>query len=123
MKQFESACALATGQTGGHNVAETSSVPAIYWHRELPPLDAVVLDEHFVDAASLRVPGTLAHRDELWTHCYQDLMRQACARLRQEIARLDGRYAHVLEESIDSRHDDATGESWLSGRFRYTLMR
>ena len=123
MKQFESACALVTEQTDSHNVAETSGVPTIYWHRELPPLDAVVLDEYFVDAASTRVPGTLAHRDELWTVCYQDLMRQACVRLHQEIARLGGRYAHVLEESIDSRHDDASGESWLSGRFRYALMR
>ena len=37
----------------------------IYWHRELPPLDAEAMGEHVVEVASGRVPGTLAHRDEL----------------------------------------------------------
>jgi hypothetical protein len=32
-------------------------------------------------------------------------------------------YAHVLDESIDSRHDGATGEAWLQGRFTYMLYR
>jgi hypothetical protein len=45
------------------------------------------------------------------------------SRLEQEIARLGGSYAHVLNESIDSRHDDATGEAWLHGRFSYVLSR
>jgi hypothetical protein len=49
-------------------------------------------------------------------------MARAADRLQQEVERLGGRYAHVLEESIDSRHDDATGESWLAGRFRYLLL-
>ena len=44
-------------------------------------------------------------------------------RLTEEIARLGGRYAHVREESIDTRHDNATGEAWLHGRFGYTLYR
>ena len=95
----------------------------IYWHRELPPADAEVLDEHTVEAVSERVPGTLAHRDELWDRCYHDLMARAADRLNQEIERLGGRYAHVLDESIDSRHDDATGEAWLHGRFTYVLCR
>ena len=43
------------------------------------------------------------------------------ARLEQEVARLGGLYAHVVEESIDSRRDDATGEAWLHGRFGYVL--
>jgi hypothetical protein len=47
----------------------------------------------------------------------------AIARLRQEIARLGGDYAHVLDEHIDSRHNDVTGEAWLQGRFSYTLYR
>jgi hypothetical protein len=50
-------------------------------------------------------------------------MARTTARLRQEVERLGGRYAHVLDESVTSRHDDATGEGWLVGRFRYTLMR
>jgi hypothetical protein len=39
------------------------------------------------------------------------------------VARLGGRYAHVLDEHIDSRRDDSSGESWLHGRFTYVLYR
>ena len=46
----------------------------VYWHRELPPLDAEPLGEHIVEADSMRVVGDLAHRDELWDQCYRDLM-------------------------------------------------
>ena len=95
----------------------------IYWHSELPPLNAEAIGEYIVEATSERLPGTIAHRDELWDRCYKELMGQARARLTQEIARLGGQYAHVLDESIDSRHDDVTGESWLHGRFTYVLYR
>jgi hypothetical protein len=95
----------------------------IYWHRELPPFDAGAMGEHVVEAASGRVPGTLAHRDELWSQCYEDLMAQVRIRLEQEVARLGGRYAHVLGESVDSKHDDISGEAWLHGRFTYMLYR
>jgi hypothetical protein len=92
-----------------------------YWHRELPPFDAEPMGEHMVEATSNRVPGTLVHRDELWNQCYKDLMDQTALRLKQEVGRLGGHYAHVLDESIDSRHDDITGEAWLHGRFNYML--
>ena len=95
----------------------------IYWHRELPPFDAEATGEHVVEAASGRVPGTLAHRDELWNQCYEDLMAQVRIRLEQEVARLGGNYAHVLSESVDSKHDDVSGEAWLHGRFTYMLYR
>src|SRR5271165_382717 len=95
----------------------------VYWHRELPPVDAEQKGEHVVEAASARTPGTLAHRDELWDQYYEDLMLRAGARLEQEVARLGGNYAHVLDETVDSRHDDATGDSWLHGRFTYMLYR
>jgi hypothetical protein len=81
------------------------------------------MGEHVVEATSARVPSTLAHRDELWDRCYEDLMVQAQARLEQEVVRLGGNYAHVLDESVDSRHDDVTGESWLHGSFTYMLYR
>jgi hypothetical protein len=81
------------------------------------------MDEHIAEAASGRILGTLAHRDELWNRCYEDLMVQARARLEQEIIRLGGNYAHVLNESVDSRHNGATGEGWLHGRFTYMLYR
>jgi hypothetical protein len=95
----------------------------IYWHRELPPVDAEVIGEHTVEATSARVPGTLAHRDELWSQCYEDVMAHVRIRLEQEVARLGGDYAHVLTESVDSKHDPVTGEAWLNGRFVYMLYR
>ena len=95
----------------------------VYWHRELPPRDADIVAEHTVEAASARVPGTLAHRDELWSACYDDLMTRTEARLEQEVVRLGGDYAHVLTEAIDARRDDVKGESWLHGRFSYVLYR
>jgi hypothetical protein len=95
----------------------------IYWHGELPPFDAEAIGEQRIEASSGRVPGTLAHRDELWNQCYEDLMNRVQTRLRQEVARLGGNYAHVLTESVDSRHNAATGEAWLQGRFIYMLYR
>ena len=95
----------------------------VYWHRDLPPLDAEMLAEHTVEAVSSRVAGTIAHRDELWDRCYLELITRAEERLAQEVARLDGSCAHVLNESIDVRHDDAAGEAWLHGRFSYMLYR
>ena len=96
---------------------------SVYWHRDLPPLDAEMVGEHDLEATSGRVQGSLAHRDELWDRAYRELMENTHARLKQEISRLGGHYAHVLDESIDSRHDDATGEAWLHGRFTYVLYR
>lgn len=95
----------------------------IYWHRDLPPVEAEAMAEHTVEAASVRVPGTLSHRDELWEKCYQDLMAQVSVRLGQEVVRLGGNCAHVLDEWVDSRHDDITGEAWLHGNFTYMLYR
>jgi hypothetical protein len=95
----------------------------IYWHRELPPLAAEAVGEHTLEATSGRVPGTIAHRDELWNRCHAELMADTRARLEQEVARLDGHCAHVLDESFDTRHDEATGEAWLHGRFTYMLYR
>lgn len=50
-------------------------------------------------------------------------MAQARTRLEQEVVRLGGHFAHVLDESIDSRHDETTGEAWLHGCFTYMLYR
>jgi len=95
----------------------------VYWHRDLPPVDAEIMGEHSVEATSTRVAGTLAHRDELWNRCHHDLMAHARTRLEQEIRRLGGDCAHVFAESIDARHDEAAGEAWLHGRFDYVLYR
>ena len=104
------------------SVVETIS-KIVYWHRELPPFAADAVGEHVVEAASDHVPGTLLHRDELWNRCYEQLMACTCTRLKQEVARLGGRYAHVLSESVESHQDDSTNESWLHGRFTYMLYR
>ena len=96
---------------------------SVYWHRELPPLNAELLGEHTLEATSSRVADTIAHREELWTRCQDDLMVHTGDRLREEISRLGGRYAHVLNESIDTRHDAVAGEAWLHGRFTYMLYR
>lgn len=101
--------------------ARGANAPRIYWHRELPPLSAKAMSEHTLEAASKRVPGTLLHRDELWEHCYEDLMSQAGHRMEQEVVRLGGSCAHVLTESVDSRHDGATNEAWLHGQFTYVM--
>jgi hypothetical protein len=102
---------------------ETRNQTAVYWHRVLPPLDAEPIGAHTLEAASSRVPGTLSRRDDLWDRCYQELMANTDARLAQEIARLAGNYAHVYDESIEPRRDQATGEAWLHGRFSYMLYR
>ena len=50
-------------------------------------------------------------------------MANAESRLVQEVARLGGHFAHVYDEVIDPKHDDAAGEAWLHGRFSYMLYR
>ena len=72
----------------------------IYWHPELPPMEAEALGEHVVEATSGRVLNTLVYRDELWGRCYEDLMAQARAHIEQEVVRLGGDCAHVLDESL-----------------------
>ena len=45
---------------------DNNEAKIVFWHRELPPVQADVVADHTVEANSSRVPGTLAHRDELW---------------------------------------------------------
>jgi hypothetical protein len=82
-----------------------------------------LIGDHTIEASSERVAGTLTHRDELWNQCYAQLMANTSARLAQEIARLGGDCAHVHDETIEVRHDEAAGETWLHGRFSYMLYR
>ena len=104
----------------------TSDAPSpkiVYWHRELPPLDGEVLHEHVIEAVSDRVAGSIERHGELWERCYTALMAHTTERLVQEVTRLGGHYAHVLDEHVDSKRDDVTMESWLHGRFSYVLYR
>ncbi len=100
---------------------DNNEAKIVYWHRDLPPLEADLVAEHTVEANSSRVPGTIAHRDELWDQCYRELMTNVESRLVQEVARLGGNFAHVGHEAVNLKHDDAAGEVWLHGRVRYML--
>ena len=95
----------------------------LYWHRELPPLSAEAMGEYILEATSHHLAARFSRADEEWGRCYGDLMTQARSRMEQEVARLGGDYAHVGEELISPQHDDATGEAWLYGRFKYVLYR
>ena len=95
----------------------------VYWHRELPPLDGEIMHEHVIEATSDRVAGIIEQHGELWQRCYAVLTENARLRLEHEVTRLGGDYAHITDEHIESQHNDATGESWLHGRFTYMLYR
>ena len=96
----------------------------IYWHRQLPPLDAEAVDEHTVEADSAHVTGEFLHRDDrLWENCEQDLTRAASRRLEQELRRLGGRCARILDEHIEPKFDEVHAEAWLHGRYTYMLYR
>lgn len=99
----------------------TPEVKLVYWRRELPPLSEQIEGEHELTADSARVHASWADRDALWGQCHADLMERARLRLRQEVARLGGSCAHVVDEAITARHDDHTDEFWLHGRFRFVL--
>jgi hypothetical protein len=104
-------------------VSIASDEKVVYWHRELPPLDAEVIGDHVVEATSTHVKGDLDDRGTLWDQCHDSLMANLESRLRQEISRLGGDLAHVTEESIESHRDEATDEAWLHGRLNYSLLR
>jgi hypothetical protein len=95
----------------------------VYWHRNLPPIDAEAVGEHTIEASSSRIPGTIARRDDLWDECHRSLTAEVEARLAQEVARLGGRWAHVVDEHIDTKRDAVTNETWLHGRYAYVLYR
>jgi hypothetical protein len=96
----------------------------VYWRRQLPPLDAEAVDERTLEADSTHVSGEFLHRDDrLWESCQHDLARAAGVRLDQEVHRLGGRCARVLDEHIEPKFDDAHGEAWLHGRYTYMLYR
>lgn len=105
------------------NAHTDTAQKVVYWHRDLPPLRAEVVGEDTLEAVSDRVQGRLSHRDEHWTACSQNLLAHARERIEQEVARRGCHYAHVHDETIDTRHDEARGQAWLYGRFHYVLYR
>lgn len=97
--------------------------PVVYWHRELPPLGMDPVADDTVEATSSRVPDRIARRSDLWNRCYDELIKTAELRMLQELRRIGGTCVRVHDESIDTRHDAATGEIWLHGRFTFTVYR
>lgn len=95
----------------------------IYWRRELPPLSELIEGTHEIEAESPRINNDLTHRSELWKQCYPPLLEAAERRTIQELARLGGSCAHIVDEQIVAGIDDATGEFWLHGRFRFVMYR
>jgi len=86
----------------------------VYWRRELPPLSEQIEGEHQVEATSELVFNDFAHRTELWNRCYPSLVEQAERRIVQEVQRLGGSCAHVVDEAIKAKLDDAPGRLRLS---------
>jgi hypothetical protein len=50
-------------------------------------------------------------------------MTNTTNRLVEEGARLGGHHAHVHDEAISPKHNDAGGEAWMHRRFTYMLYR
>ena len=95
----------------------------IYWHRDLPPLDAEIEGEHFLDAASEKVPYHFDRRDQLWVECHPSLVSSVETRIDQEITRLGGRCAHIVDEDIEPSVNNGAGLYHLKGKFTYLLYR
>ena len=87
----------------------------IYWRRELPPLHEEVEGEHEVEAESRHVPNDLLHRSELWGRCYPSLIEEAERRIGMEVARLRGSCAHIVDEQVVVRVNDAASSRCAGG--------
>ena len=93
----------------------------VCWRRELPPLSEQIEGEHEVTATSERIHASWAERDALWGRCTDSLMARARERITQEVLRLGGTCAHVVDEAVTSRRDDGAEEFWLEGRFSFVM--
>jgi hypothetical protein len=104
-------------------LTEDSPRPRIYWHRDLPPLREEPAGEYIVEAESQPIPSGEASRRALWDQCHQNLIDHATDRLGQELSRLGGTSAHVVEADIREKRDPVAGTLKLLGRFTYVLYR
>jgi hypothetical protein len=94
----------------------------VYWRRDFPPLSEEIEGEHEAEAHAV-IPDDLMHRTELWGRCYPLLISEAERVIAQEVARLGGSCAHVVEETIKSKIDDVARTFELRGAFRFILYR
>lgn len=93
----------------------------VYWRRELPPLSEQIEGEHDLEAESPHLHYELGDRQLMWSKCYPLLLEQAESRIRQELTRLHGSCAHVVDEQITAKVDDAQSLFWLRGRFQFVM--
>jgi hypothetical protein len=100
-------------------LATSGTDARVYWHRDLPPLLAVVEDEHVVEAESSPVRARFGDRDSAWDRCSTELRHIAEQRILKELDRRGGWCARVCDEDIHSRVNDAAGTVRLVGRFTY----
>jgi hypothetical protein len=93
----------------------------VYWRRDLPPMSEQIEGTHEVEAESPHIHYDFGRRAEMWAKCYGPLQLEAEERIRQEVLRLGGSCAHVVDEAIRSKTNDAEGLFWLRGRFRFVM--
>jgi len=93
----------------------------VYWRRELPPLSEQIEGEHELEADSPSVHQDIGERQLLWGRCYPKLLEAAERRILQEVERLGGTCAHVVDEVITAKADDANAQFALHGVFRYVM--
>ena len=79
--------------------------------------------EHTVQATSDWVGYSFAERDKLWAACHANLLSNTGERIAQEVERLGGSCAHVLEEDIAPKIDNSLDRYRLEGTFTYVLYR
>jgi hypothetical protein len=93
----------------------------IYWRNEVPPMHEQIEGEHVVEARSKAVHRSFGDHDDLWGQCYPDLMKTAAQRITDEVTRLGGSCAHVIDEAVNSKVNEGTSEFWLHGRFTFLM--
>ena len=93
----------------------------VYWRQDLPPLSEQLEGEHEIDAESPHVHYSFGDREAMWSQCYGLLQKRSEERVKQEVLRLGGSCAHIVEEQITTKTDDAAALSWLHGRFRFLM--
>lgn len=95
----------------------------VYWRQELPPLSELLEGEHEIEAESTHVHYAPGERPAMWSKCYETLQAVAETRVSQEIGRLGGSCAHIVDEQITAKTDDASAVFWLRGRYRFLMYR
>ena len=71
----------------------------IFWHADLPPLEAELVDEYRVIARSERIEYRFDRRTELWHRCVDSLRENLEHRIGQELDRM-GSHTGLLQGAV-----------------------